>query len=204
MPNLIGDISYTLRQFRRSPVFTVTAVLTLALGIGGTTAIFSLMHDVMLRSLPVSDPASLYRIGSGYNCCVQGGPQDNWGIYSYPLFEQLRSAAPEFEEIAAFQAAIWQYSVVRPGEVAPRALRGEFVTGNYFSVFGIRPFAGRLLAKSDDTPSATPVVVLSHQSWLKDWAGNPSVIGSVTTIRSKAFTIIGIAPPGFFGDTLRS
>ena len=104
MSNLSGDLVYAVRQFRHSPVFTLTAVLTLALGIGGTTAIFSLMHDVMLRSLPVSEPGSLYRIGSGTNCCVQGGPQDNnWGLFSYSLFERLRSSAPEFEEVAAFR-----------------------------------------------------------------------------------------------------
>src|SRR5690242_5924139 len=103
MPNLFGDVTYALRQFRRAPVFTLTAALTLALGIGGTTAIFSLMHDVMLRSLPVSDPGSLYRIGSGSDCCVEGGPQTEWGLFSYPLFERLRSAAPEFEEVAAFK-----------------------------------------------------------------------------------------------------
>src|SRR5512143_1077461 len=99
MRNLPGDLTYAIRQFRHSPVFTITAVLTLALGIGGTTAIFSLMHDVMLRSLPVSDPETLYRIGSGNDCCVQGGPQDNWGLFSYPLFERLRVSAPEFAEV---------------------------------------------------------------------------------------------------------
>jgi predicted permease len=204
MLNLSKDVAYTIRQFRQSPIFTLTAVLTLAVGIGGTTAIFSLMHDVMLRSLPVSDPANLYRIGSGNNCCVQGGPQDNWGMYSYPLFERLRAAAPEFEEVTAFQAATWQYSVLRANDALARPLRGEFVTGNYFSVFGIRPFAGRLFSSSDDSPSATPVLVLSHQAWQREWGGDPAAIGSVAMVRSQPFTIIGIAPPGFFGETLRS
>src|SRR5262245_41932710 len=125
MLNLTGDVLYTVRQLRHSPVFTLTAVLTLALGIGGTTAIFSLMHDVMLRSLPVTDPGSLYRIGSGNNCCVQGGPQDNWGMYSYPLFERLRSALPEFEELTAFQSTSWQYSVMRPNvDSTAKPMRG--------------------------------------------------------------------------------
>ena len=95
---------YALRQFRRSPVFTAAAVLTLALGIGGTTAIFTLIHAVMLRSLPVSDPGRLYRIGEGDDCCVEGGPQDRWGFYSFPLYERLKAETPEFEEVAAFQA----------------------------------------------------------------------------------------------------
>src|SRR6202022_1880998 len=111
MHNLFGNLLYAARQFRLSPVFTATAVLTLALGIGGTTAIFSLIHAVMLRSLPVADPSSLYRIGDGNSCCVQGGPQDQWGLVSFPLFERLRAAAPEFEQIAAFKAVPAVFSV---------------------------------------------------------------------------------------------
>ena len=104
MLNVFGDLRYAARQFKRSPVFTVTAVLTLALGIGGTTAIFTLMNAVMLKSLPVVDPSTLYRIGDGNDCCVEGGPQDRWGMFSYPLYERLKAATPEFEELAAFQA----------------------------------------------------------------------------------------------------
>ncbi|HWB95110.1 MAG TPA: ABC transporter permease [Bryobacteraceae bacterium] len=203
--NLSGDLSYAVRQFRHSPVFTLTAVLTLALGIGGTTAIFSLMHDVMLRSLPVADPASLYRIGSGNDCCVEGGPQDNWGLFSYPLFERLRAAAPEFEQVAAFQAGSGRYSVLRAGiDRSARSMRSEFVTGNYFSVFGIRPFAGRFFTAEDDRAAAAPAAVLSYRGWQMDWGADPSAIGSVAVIQGQPFTIIGVAPPGFFGDTLRS
>src|ERR1051326_3630581 len=98
MQNLLGNLRYVLRQFRLSPVFTVAAMLTLALGIGGTTAIFTLIHAVMLRSLPVGDPAALYRIGEGDDCCVEGGPQDQWGMFSYPLSERLKAETPEFEQ----------------------------------------------------------------------------------------------------------
>ena len=90
-------------------------MLTLAIGIGGTTAIFTLIHAVMLRSLPVSDPARLYRIGDGDNCCVQGGTQDRWGMFSYPLFERLKADLPEFEELTAFQAGQGRVSARRPG-----------------------------------------------------------------------------------------
>ena len=205
MPHLSGDLTYAIRQFRHSPVFALTAVVTLALGIGGTTAIFSLMHDVMLRSLPVSDPASLYRIGSGNDCCVEGGPQDNWGMYSYPLFERLRASAPEFEEVTAFQAATWRFSVLRPNiDRVAKPLNGEFVTGNYFSVFGIRPFAGRVFSPSDDRASAVPVIVLSYRAWQMQWGADPSAIGATAIIQGQPFAIIGVAPPGFFGDTLRS
>jgi len=205
MPNFVGDAIYAVRQFRRAPVFTVTAVVTLALGIGGTTAIFSLMHDVMLRSLPVVDPGRLYRIGSGYDCCVEGGPQDNWGMYTYSLFEQLRAAAPEFEEVTAFQSTPWRYSVLRPNiDHSARSLRGEFATGSYFSVFGVRPFIGRMFAQSDDVRSAPPVAVLSYRSWQTNWGADPAAVGSTAVIQGQPFTIVGVAPPGFFGDTLRS
>ena len=203
--NLSGDLSYALRQFRHSPVFTLTAVLTLALGIGGTTAIFSLMNDIMLRSLPVTDPSRLYRIGSGSDCCMEGGPQDNWGMVSYPLFQRLRGAAPEFEEVTAFQSSVSRYSVLRPDiDKVAKPLFGELVTGNYFSVFGIQPFVGRLFTQSDDQRSAPPVVVLSYRSWQVAWGANPNAVGSVAIIQGQPFTVAGVAPAGFFGDTLRS
>src|SRR6201996_1221546 len=104
MKSLGQDITYALRQMRLSPVFTLTAMLTLALGIGATTAIFSLIHSVMLKSLPVVDPARLYRIGDGNDCCVEGGPQDNWGLFSYSFYELMKKNTPEFEELAAFEA----------------------------------------------------------------------------------------------------
>src|ERR1700716_4089183 len=131
MQILPGNFRYALRQFRLSPVFTAAAVLTLALGIGGTTAIFTLIHAVMLRSLPVTDPASLYRIGDGDACCVQGGPQDQWGLFSFPLFERLKAETPEFDQVTAFQAGSARLSVRRQGsDAAARPLRSEFVTGN--------------------------------------------------------------------------
>src|SRR6266852_2038466 len=115
MQNLSGNLRYAVRQFRLSPVFTAAAVLTLALGIGGTTAIFTLIHAVMLRSLPVSDPGRLYRVGEGDDCCVEGGPQDRWGMFSFPLYERLKADTPEFEEVAAFQAGGNSLSVRREG-----------------------------------------------------------------------------------------
>ena len=162
MESLFAYLRYAARQFRHSPVFTSTAVLTLALGIGGTTAIFSLMHAIMLRSLPVADPASLYRIGEGNECCMEGGPQDQWGMYSYPLFERMQQNLPEFEEVAAFQAGPNDMSVWRQAEQVSAARNTEYVTGNYFSAFGIRPFAGRLMSNQNDQPSATPLAVLSY------------------------------------------
>src|SRR5689334_23776849 len=127
MLNLLGNLRYTLRQFRQAPVFTLAAVLTLALGIGGTTAIFTLIHAVMLRSLPVSDPGRLYRVGEGDDCCVEGGPQDRWGMFSFPLYERLKSETPEFEAVTAFQAGPNRMAVRREKvESVPRTLRTEY------------------------------------------------------------------------------
>ena len=205
MRDLIRTVRYTLRQLRQAPVFTAAAVVTLALGIGGTTAIFTLIHAVMLRSLPVSDPARLYRIGEGDNCCVQGGPQDRWGMFSYPLYERLKAAAPEFEEITAFQAGGARLSARRAGvEQAARPLRSEYVTGTYFSTLGVRAFGGRMFTAADDQPSAPPVAVMSHHAWQSTYASDPSIVGSTLVINGHPFTVIGIGPPGFFGDTLRS
>ncbi len=204
MQELLKNARYSVRQFRKAPVFTATAILTIALGIGGTTAIFTLIHAVMLRSLPVSDPASLYRIGEGDDCCVEGGPQGRWGFYSFPLYERLKAAAPEFEELAAFQAGWWRLSVRREREVAARPLRSEFVTGNYFEMLGVRAFAGRMITPDDDKASAPPVTVISHRLWQNTYGSDPSIQGSSLVVEGHAFTVIGIAPPGFFGETLGS
>jgi predicted permease len=205
MQNLPGNFRYALRQFRLSPVFTAAAVLTLALGIGGTTAIFTLIHAVMLRSLPVHDPATLYRVGEGDDCCVEGGPQDRWGMFSYPLYERLKANTPEFEEVAAFQAGPRLLSVRRQGaESAARPLRSEYVTGNYFLTLGVRAFGGRVLIPDDDRPAAPPVAVLSHRVWQNTYGSDASVVGSTFVVEGHPFTVIGVAPPGFFGETLIS
>jgi len=205
MQSLPGNFRYALRQFRLSPIFTAAAVLTLALGIGGTTAIFTLIHAVMLRSLPVSDPGRLYRVGEGDECCVEGGPQDTWGMFSFPLYERLKAETPEFEEVTAFQAGRWRLSVRRQGvESAARPLRSEYVTGTYFSTLGVRAFGGRVFTPDDDKPAAPPVAVLSHRVWQTAYASDPSVVGSTFIAEGHPLTVIGVAPPGFFGETLES
>jgi predicted permease len=201
---LLGELRYALRQFLVARVFTATAVLTLALGIGGTTAIFTLIHAVMLQSLPVGDPARLFRIGDGDNCCVQGGPQDRWGMFSFPLFERLRAEAPEFDALTAFQAGVARVSVRRPDvDATPRPLRSEFVSGNYFSTLGVGAFGGRVLTDTDDTPAAAPVVVVSHHVWQGTYGGDPSIVGATLVVAGHPFSVVGVAPPGFFGETLR-
>jgi len=205
MQNVLGNFRYALRQFRLSPVFTAAAVLTLALGIGGTTAIFTLIHAVMLRSLPVFDPGRLYRVGEGDDCCVEGGPQDKWGMFSFALYERLKAETPEFEEVAAFQAGRWRMSVRRQGvDSVAKPLRSEYVTGSYFSTLGVGAFGGRVFTAEDDRPGAPPVMVLSHRVWQTTYASNPSVVGSTFVVEGHPFTVIGVAPPGFFGETLES
>ena len=201
---MLTSLRYSLRQFRLSPVFSLAAILTLALGIGGTTAIFTLINAVMLRSLPVSDPQLLYRIGSGDDCCGLGGLQDRWGLFSYSFYQRLAAAAPEFEEVAAFQAGWSRMNVRRQSASAGTPLTSEYVTGNYFSTLGVRAYGGRLITPGDDTPSSAPVAVLSHRAWESVYGADPTVVGTTFTIDQHPFTIIGVTPPGFFGDTLNA
>src|SRR5262245_21423113 len=152
MMNLVtASIRRALRQFAASPGFTAAAVLTIALGIGGTTAIVTRIDAVMLRSLPVSDPARLYRIGDGDEGRVEGGPQGRWGMFSFPLYERLKTAAPEFDSITAFSGGLMPLSVRRQGgEDAARPLRAGCVSGGYFSPLGVSGFGGRVFEPDDD------------------------------------------------------
>ncbi len=198
------EVRYAIRQFRSARVFTATVILTLALGIGGTTAIFTLVHAVMLRSLPVADPSRLYRIGDGDNCCVQGGPQDRWGMFSFPLFERLKAELPEFEELTAFQAGGSRLSVRRQDvDATARPLRSEYVTGNYFKTLGVQAVTGRAFTADDDTPAASPVVVLSYHLWQGTYGADPSIVGATFVVEGHPFTVLGVTPPGFYGETLR-
>jgi predicted permease len=202
---LFRDTLHALRALAAARVFTLTAVLTLALGIGGTTAIFTLMHAVMLKSLPVADPASLYRVGDGDACCVQGGPQDRWGMFSYPLFQRVKSELPEFEELTAFQAGQSRMAVRRQGvDAAPRPMRALYVTGNYFTTLGVGAFVGRPFTADDDMPAAAPVVMLSYHAWQTHYGADTAIVGATLVVEGRPMTVTGVAPPGFFGETLRA
>lgn len=202
---MLNDVRYALRQLRKSPGFTVTVVLTLALGIGANTAIFTLVQSILLRSLPVSNPSLLYRIGDNDDCCVEGGfpggasDTGDVTIFSFDLYQHLKASVPEFVQLAAVQAGQWNWSV-RRGNAEANSLHGEFVSGNYFETLGIQPFAGRLFADSDDSPSAAPATVISYRAWQGEYASDPAIVGSTIYIQTKPFTVIGVAPPGFFGD----
>jgi len=208
MNTLLQDLRYSLRQLRKSPGFTLTAIITLALGIGANTAIFTLVQGILLRSLPVADPSQLYRIGDNGDCCVEGGFPGNAGdtgdftIFSTDLYQHLRNATPEFEQLAAMQAGSWQWSM-RRGSAPAKSLGAEFVSGNYFSTLGIRSYAGRVFSDNDDTPASAPATVISYKTWQGEYAGDPSIVGSTIYIQTKPFTVIGVAPPGFFGDRVQ-
>ncbi len=202
MGRLTQDLRYALRQLRKSPGFAITAVVTLALGIGANTAIFTLVHEILMRSLPVADPAQLYRIGDTDDCCVNGGfvgDNGDFDIFSYDLFLHLKQSAPEFEQLSAVQAGQGQWSVRRGNDIA-KSLHAEFVTGNYFTTLGLGPFAGRLLSENDDTPASAPAAVISYRAWQGEYAGDPTIVGSTIFIQTRPLTVVGIAPPGFFGD----
>ena len=200
------DLRIALRRLWKSPGFTVIAVLTLALGIGATTAIFTLIDAVMLESLPVENPKRLYRLGDNNNCCSMTGTQDggSFVLYSHPLYLYLRDHTPEFEQLAGFASYLEDLSVRGPRDSAAKACKGEFVSGNYFEMLGIGPSAGRLLTPGDDSPTAPRMAVMSYRTWQQSFGLDASVVGSVLNIDGTAYTIAGIADPQFYGDTLRS
>ncbi len=203
--NLMQDVRYSLRQLRKTPGFTLTAVLTLALGIGANTAIFTLVHAVLLQNLPVVDPNSLVRLGDKEDCCnlTLASFESDYTNFSYEGYKYLRDHTPEFAELAAMQAGRADLSVRRTGgDTPPVASLGEFVSGNYFQTFGIHPLSGRTLLPSDDKEGSPPVAVISYQAWQRDYAGDPSVIGSSLVMNTHPVTIVGVAPRAFFGDRI--
>jgi predicted permease len=202
---LTQDLRYALRQLRLSPGFALTAMVTLALGIGATTAIFTLVHAVLLKSLPVSSPSQLYRLGKELDCCVRQGfsRSGEYAIVSNELYEYLRGNTRDFEELAAFDAGGTFLGVRRlQSPNTAETYFGQFVSGNYFAMFGVSAYAGRALSMADDTPAAPPAAVMSYRVWKQKYGLDPSVIGGVFNINAKPFTIVGVTPPSFYGHRL--
>src|SRR5271155_3316982 len=194
---MLADLRDALRQLRKAPGFTVTAVITLALGIGATTAIFTLVHQVMLKSLPVTKPEELWRIGDKIRCCNWGGytqdsgPDDraNFALFSGEAYKTFRAHTPEFTDLAALQAGNAPLGVRREGSQSPVDTRnGEYVSGNFFTTFGVQPWIGRLMTDADDQEGAPPVAVMSYHIWREKYGSDPSVVG--------------VAAPGFYGAKL--
>ncbi|HTK30044.1 MAG TPA: ABC transporter permease [Vicinamibacterales bacterium] len=204
MSTVIRDVRYAIRQLRRSPGFTLTALTTLAIGIGANTAIFTLVHAVLLKSLPVAHAGALYKLGDRYTCCTQEKLQGNWSLFAYPFYREIRDQATGFEELAATEAMRPELSVRRGGGAgAAEPFTGEFVSGNYFSTLGVQAAAGRMFDAADDRAGAGPVAVASHLAWQK-LGLDPSIVGRALTINGVSVTLVGVTPPGFFGDRLES
>ena len=207
LDDLGKDIRYGVRTLRKNPGFTAVAVVTLALGIGANTAIFTLVDAVMIKTLPVANPGQLYRLGDNNNCCEMTGTQNggSFVLYPYPLYKDLRDHTTEFSELAAFTPSLTDLSVRRSHVTSPaEPYSGELVSGNYFTLFGVSALAGRALMPGDDSPGALPAAVMNYHTWQRQFGSDPSVIGASFTINGLPYTVVGIAPPGFYGDTLRS
>jgi predicted permease len=205
-PYPMFDLKLALRQFRKSPGFVVTVVLTISLGIGANVAIFTLVHAILLQSLPVANPATLYRIGDLDDCCVNGGFMNDNGdfdLFSYDLYRHFQDTTPEFAQLAAFQSGHSTFNI-RVGSAAAKAEAAEYVSGNYFSTFGVGAYSGRMLASSDDQPGAAPVAVMSYEAWQAAHGGDSSILGATFYIQNHPVTIVGISPPGFYGDRIDS
>jgi putative ABC transport system permease protein len=204
---MLTDLRDAVRQLHKAPGFTATALITLALGIGATTAIFTLVHQVMLKSLPVAKPDELWRIGDKDRCCNWGGytqgDDGDFALFSWEAYKHFRANTPEFTELAALQAGNAALGVRRAGSQAPADTRnGEYVSGNFFRTFGVQPWIGRLMTDEDDVEGAPPVAVMSYHIWQDKYGSDPTVVGAGYQINGHSFTVIGVAAPGFFGAKL--
>src|SRR5215470_836080 len=201
---MLADLRDAVRQLRKAPGFTTTALITLALGIGATTAIFTMVHQVMLKSLPVTRPDELWRIGDKVRCCNWGGytqgDDGNFSLFSWEAYRHFREHTPEFMDLAALQAGGMQLGMRRGGSRAQLDTRnGEYVFGNFFRTFGVQPWIGRLMTDEDDQEGAPPVAVMSYRIWRDKYGSDPSVVGAGYEINGHSFIVIGVAAPGFFG-----
>ena len=204
---LVQDIRYALRQLRRTPGFTATVLLTLALGIGANSAIFTLVNAILLRNLPVTDPESLIRIGDKNDCCItdQWSDTGDYSLFATDTYSLFKKNLSEFEELAATASFYGggPLTVRRAGpDTVAKSMVGTFVSGNYFRVFGLSPASGRLFTDADDQKGVPVTAVISYDAWRRDYAGDPRVAGSTFYINGKPVTIIGVAPKGFYGDRI--
>src|SRR5580704_7587933 len=209
------DVSYGLRMMRRNPGFTAAAVLTLALGIGANTTIFSLIDALLLRSLPVRDPQGLvllkwsahkspnFHSSDSYGDCRLGPDtidSHNLAVcsFSHPFFDELRAQIGIFSTVAA-SAGSEDLNLVGNGPAS--IIHGLLVSGNYFDTLGVRPAVGRMLEPADDQPAAAPAAVLSYGYWQREFGGSPSVVGKNFSVNGVATTIVGVAEQRFAGLT---
>ncbi|MDP8981389.1 MAG: ABC transporter permease, partial [Acidobacteriota bacterium] len=193
MNTLLQDIRYSLRNLSKSPVFTAVALVSLALGIGANTAIFTLMDQVLLRALPVKDPARLVLLDlPGPNMGMMTGHN----VFSYPMYRDVRDANTVFSGLLGYFG--FQGSVSYKGQT--ERVEGDLVTGNFFEVLGVRPYLGRTFTPEDDrAPGAHPVVVLNYNYWKRRFGGDPAILNQTIRVNNQPFTVVGVSEPGFRG-----
>ncbi len=183
------DLRYALRVLGKSPGFAAVAVLTLALGIGATTAIASVVHALLLRALPFADAS---RLASLRETTPQGEPME----VAYPDFLDWRAQAKSFSGLAAYSFSGYQNATLALDGGEPREVRATLVTANLFPLLGIRPLFGRGFVAGEDAPGGEPVAVLGHRLWRERFAGDPRAVGRVVRLNGKPFTVVGILPEG--------
>jgi len=204
------DIRISFRSLAKSPGFTAVAILSLALGIGGNTAIFTLIHQVLLRNLPVRDPQQLVTFGNSDDGGVLGGIDlGSYGMFPWYFARQLQADPGPFQGIAAYGSFSQKVSLRLPAagkDISDNAAilaPANLVSGNYFSVLGAQPLIGRAIAPSDDaTPGSGAVVVLSYHFWQQSLSSDPAILGKTITINNTPFTVIGVMPETFHGIML--
>lgn len=204
MFGFLDDVRLAARRLWQQPGFTTIATLTLALGLGANTAIFTLIHAVALDAMPVDRPGELVRLGDNADCCVNSGLAGDTSLFSFQLYQHLRDHTPELTALTAFQANTTPVGLRRSASSAAEAVPSEFVTGNYFSTLGVRPALGRLLTADDDEPAAAPVVVLSYAVWRDRYGLDPSIVGGPMLVGGRAMTVAGVTDAAFYGDTKRA
>lgn len=204
MLTLWQDLRYGARLLRKSPGFTSVALLSLALGIGANTAIFTLVNAVLLKSLPVTKPEQLvlFADDASEGTSMGSPPEERWVLYSYPAYSYLRDRSDAFESLSAFRSGEARLSVQSGGEAAERA-QGHLVSGNYFEALGASALMGRTLTPDDDRPAASPAAVVSHGYWKQRWNSDAAVVGRSILLNGTSFTIVGVMPPEFFGIRVR-
>jgi predicted permease len=195
--DLIQDLRYGARLLRRSPGFTAVALISLALGIGANTAILQLIDAVRLRLLPVENPRELAIVRVTNQAFVLGNFGGRYADLTYPQWEQLRASQQAFSDLAAWSSAVFDLASRGESRFAENAL---WVSGGFFDALGVRPAHGRLFSPADDTKGCgSPGVVLSHAFWLREFAGDPSIVGRPVTVNGHSLDVIGVTAPGFFG-----
>ncbi len=198
------DLRYAFRMMKASPGFTLVAVLSLALGIGGNTAIFSLMNAVMLRSLPVQEPQRLVLFGAGQWAGIDDGlPNRSWQLFSYPFYRQVQRENQVFSGVTAMMSLGNDVHALVEGAKTAEPVKTRLVAGTYFTVLGVHAIAGRTFTDAEDqVEGRDAVAVISYSWWDRRFSRDPSVIGKTVAITSSAFKIIGVAPPEFFGTSV--